>query len=413
MYSLFVTHQVEERSKGAFDILRSRFLEYTSDFISAQLQSLSIEAKDCIMSWPCILMQEGRGQEDAYVTQITAIEVSGADIKLTIASFPRESVISNETLWKIRDDLDIAQFEFNRNHWAIKNRDLFPILSTAGYPFKVSVLSRFEQMPLPAPSRSDLISARNTISEWSHTEIDDLLLEAGVSGLAAGRDIGSRRDRANLIIKFALDNPTATTSENLLFSAFIVRVTASTTNEVTADNESSGTIQDTLVSPSARGRAIKESSYRSPNRVFVVHGQNDSARNEIVTFLSRIGLHGIVLHEQANMGRHLLTKFIEEAELVTFAIILMTDDDVGGLKDTELAPRARQNVILELGYFLSHLGQHRVCALVTPGLETPSDFDGIVYIKMDNNGKWKTDLKRELQAAKMPVAEKARNPDAV
>ncbi|MCP5056891.1 MAG: nucleotide-binding protein [bacterium] len=66
-------------------------------------------------------------------------------------------------------------------------------------------------------------------------------------------------------------------------------------------------------------------------------------------------------------------------------------------------PRARQNVILELGYFLAHLGQAKVCALITPGLETPSDFDGIVYIRMDDKQEWQQELKRELLAAGMPV----------
>jgi predicted nucleotide-binding protein len=135
----------------------------------------------------------------------------------------------------------------------------------------------------------------------------------------------------------------------------------------------------------------------------VVHGQNEDARNAVVSFLGDIGLEGIVLHDQPNMGRHLLTKFIEEAELVTFAIVLMTDDDVGSRKDGTLAPRARQNVILELGYFLSHLGQPRVCALITPGLETPSDFDGIVYIRMSDDGRWQAELSRELKAAGMPL----------
>ena len=83
----------------------------------------------------------------------------------------------------------------------------------------------------------------------------------------------------------------------------------------------------------------------------------------------------------------------------------MTDDDVGSIKDGTLAPRARQNVILELGYFISHLGQPRVCALITPGLETPSDFDGIVYIRMDDGGCWKAELVRELRAAGMPLVE--------
>jgi predicted nucleotide-binding protein len=63
-------------------------------------------------------------------------------------------------------------------------------------------------------------------------------------------------------------------------------------------------------------------------------------------------------------------------------------------------------VILELGYFLSYLGQERVCALISPGLATPSDFDGIVYIKMSADLRWQKELLRELQAAEMPVVVK-------
>jgi predicted nucleotide-binding protein len=354
-------------------------------------------------------MQEGRGQEEAYVAKITGVELAGAEIKLTIASLPSDATILNDALWKIRADLDIEQFEFNRNHWAIKDRDLFPILAAAGHRFDGPVVSLFENKPLPAPPRSTLISARNVISEWSHTGIDDFLLEAGLSGLAAGRDIGSRRDRANAIVEFAIGNPTATTAENSLFSAFIVRRTISLTNDLEApDATITGKV---VVQPPQRGEEPKFSG-RSPNRVFVVHGQNESARSAIVSFLSKVGLDGIVLHEQPSMGRHLLTKFIKEAELVTFAIVLMTDDDVGSLKGAALAPRARQNVILELGYFLSHLGQQRVCALITPGLETPSDFDGIVYIRMDDGRQWETELMRELRAAGMPLIEDSGKTDA-
>jgi len=405
MYNLLVSCEFKDRHEGAFNISTSRFLEYTSGSISTQLRPLSIEANDCIKSWPCILMQEGRGQEEAYIVQIMDIEVAGAVVKFSVMSIPSEFTILNADIWKIRDDLDIGQFEFNRNHWAIKNRNLFSILADAGFPFNVSVDSSFEHRLLPAPSRSNLIDARNTISKWSHTEIDDLLLEAGVSGLSAGRDIGSRRDRANSIVEFIFNNPTSTTAENSLFSAFIVRAAKSITNETKVDDVSGGKSKGVFPSQTEQERTAIESSDRSPNRVFVVHGQNESARKKIVSFLSEVGLNGIVLHEQPSMGRHLLTKFIKEAELATFAVVLMTDDDVGGLNDSDLAPRARQNVILELGYFLSHLGQQQICALVTPGLETPSDFDGIVYISMDEDGKWETELRRELRAAGMPLIE--------
>ena len=403
MYSLLVSHQVEDQAKSAVDISKSRFLEYTSDAISNQLKSLSIEAIDCMKSWPCILMQEGRGQEGALVVRITAIQVGARDIKLTITPLSSSNILLNDTLWKLRVELDIEQFEFNRNHWAFKDRDLFPILSKAGFAFDPSLITSFQNKQLPAPTRGELIIARNAISSWSHTEIDDFLLEAGVSDLDATRAIGSRRDRANAIIEYALANPTAKTAENSMFSAYILRAVASSPDVSESHPETSST--KIAVDEPKVGVEDSESDARTPNRVFIVHGQNEIARTAVVSALTEVGLEGIVLHEQPNMGRHLLTKFIEEAELVTFAIVLMTDDDVGGLKGANLAPRARQNVILELGYFLSHLGQQRVCALITPGLETPSDFDGIVYIRMDDAGHWKAELLRELRAVGMPLVE--------
>lgn len=123
-----------------------------------------------------------------------------------------------------------------------------------------------------------------------------------------------------------------------------------------------------------------------------VCGREGEARAAVVSFLELIGLQAIVLHEQPNMGRHLLTKFGQEAELVTIAGVLTTDDDEGRVKDGELAPRARQNVIRELGYFLAHPAQPMVCALITTGLEAPSDFDGIVYIEMAADRKWEAEL---------------------
>ncbi|MBL7649679.1 MAG: nucleotide-binding protein [Candidatus Hydrogenedentes bacterium] len=273
-------------------------------------------------------------------------------------------------------------------------------LRAAGHEVDTSSFESCQSKALPAPSRKSLLKARDVVSEWSHTKIDDLLLEAGVSGLNVEQGFGSRRKRANAIIQFAIDNPSALTAEHSLFSAYLAKQALKTSDHTESESPQTQAISSTPIDISEFAPAV-----RSPNRVFVVHGQNDTARNAVVYFLESIGLEGIVLHEQPSMGRHLLTKFIEEAELVTFAVILMTDDDVGSLKEGVLRPRARQNVILELGYFLARLGQSKVCALITPGLETPSDFDGIVYIRMDNESRWELELRRELVAAGMPVVE--------
>lgn len=61
--------------------------------------------------------------------------------------------------------------------------------------------------------------------------------------------------------------------------------------------------------------------------------------------------------------------------------------------------RARQNVVFELGYFTGRLGRKMVCTLYEEGVETPSDYHGIVYIPLDSAGTWRILLARELKAA--------------
>lgn len=346
-------------------------------------------------------MNEGRGQEPAHLVQISRLQTIKGDIKATLISLSEAQPLVNDDLWRMRGDLDIGEWEFNRNHWAFKDRNMFSALATGGHPIPPAIIARFKQLPLPAPTRQQLLRARDVMASWGHTDINNFLLEAGVNELEATQH-GSRRDRAIAIVKFIFSNPSVVTAENSLLSAFLVRKTLGEVESVPLEEnrEPEPPLPVSDIPPK-----VPTDRTRSPNRVFVVHGQNEKARDSVVAFLESVGLKGIVLHEQPNMGRHLLTKFIDEAELATFAVILMTDDDVGSAKGQDLRPRARQNVVLELGYFLAHLGQPNVCALITPRLETPSDFDGIVYIRMDESGSWQKELKRELIAAKMPLTE--------
>ncbi len=75
--------------------------------------------------------------------------------------------------------------------------------------------------------------------------------------------------------------------------------------------------------------------------------------------------------------------------------MLLSPDD----ETTAGQRRARQNVILELGFFLGALGPDRVAALKKGDVETPSDFDGVIYTAFDGGGSWKVALSKELQAA--------------
>lgn len=137
-------------------------------------------------------------------------------------------------------------------------------------------------------------------------------------------------------------------------------------------------------------------------RIFVVHGHDEGPREAVARFLEQLDFEPIILHEQASRGRTIIEK-IEAHSDVGFAVVLLTPDDVGGVRDGQLRTRARQNVLLELGYFVGRLGRSRVVALKKGEIEIPSDFGGVVYEAYDSGNGWKQALGRELQAAGFEV----------
>ena len=136
-------------------------------------------------------------------------------------------------------------------------------------------------------------------------------------------------------------------------------------------------------------------------KVFLVHGHDMSALHETARFLEKLDQDVIILREQPNQGKTIIEKFVEYSE-VGFAVVLLTPDDKGGTFSTPFEsqlPRARQNVIFELGYFIGKLGRNRVCALYSPSVEIPSDYSGVLFIELDDKGAWRLALAREMKAA--------------
>ena len=107
----------------------------------------------------------------------------------------------------------------------------------------------------------------------------------------------------------------------------------------------------------------------------------------------------MILSELPARGQTIIEKFDSSSD-VGFAVALLTPDDAGALSgQAELGPRARQNVIFELGFFIGKLGRGRVCALTKGEPEIPSDYAGVEYIPLDDHGAWRMRLFRELRAA--------------
>ena len=84
MYSLLVIYRFEDWEGGTFRFTKDRFLEYTSAAITEQLRLLSTEARECIGSWPCLLMEEGRGEERVHIGQISEILDLGTEVEIMI-----------------------------------------------------------------------------------------------------------------------------------------------------------------------------------------------------------------------------------------------------------------------------------------------------------------------------------------
>jgi predicted nucleotide-binding protein len=137
----------------------------------------------------------------------------------------------------------------------------------------------------------------------------------------------------------------------------------------------------------------------SLRKVFVVHGRNHGARDQVAHVLSRLDFEAVILDQIASGTKTVIEKF-EATSDVPFAIVLLTSDDLGRAKTSESdEPRARQNVYFELGYFVAKLSRERVVAFKEPDVIVPSDLGGVVIEEFDNRGAWKHRLVKELRNA--------------
>ena len=303
MFNVMVTASDNAWEEGAYNWDRIRMLEYTEDSIREPLKALSNDALEELAKLPTLFMYEQSTEGTPRLGMIKRIQQRGSEFRVIFEFDEAVPPLSEDQIVALKWELQLADFEFSRTHWAVKDGDLYAILHEVGL------------IPVAAP--------------------------------------------------------------------------------VAPPPE--------LVAPAVDV---------TPAKVFLVHGRDEGAKHAVARFLERrVGLDVVILSERANRGRSILTKFQQEADGTAFAIVLMTGDDLGGLRP-ELAGgaapqpvlRPRQNVIFEMGFFIGQLGVERVCALLPAGVERPSDYDGIVYLPFDDQDGWQRTLVTELHAANVPVS---------
>ena len=145
----------------------------------------------------------------------------------------------------------------------------------------------------------------------------------------------------------------------------------------------------TLLSPIPSTAKLPENK-----RVFVVHGHDVTARDQLELILHKLGLDPFVLANTGGEGLTLIEALEKEMGpgpgRCRFGIVLMTPDDVGYAKSagtSKAEPRARQNVVLEMGMLIARLGRPNVAILQKGYIEIPSDVKGIIYLGFNDHVK--------------------------
>lgn len=289
--------------------------------------------------------------------------------------------------------------------------------------------------PVPSlPSRKIILAAAGMLKALGHSGFDRFLLELGLPDQSVGEG-SSLMARSNSLAKYAIDYPDAITADGHPLGAAIVaqadELYRSGTNNNIGDSErdafnnassSAGAMigsnspnwplpsQTAVASSSSVQASMLKTWDQAPDpaarsfqnkRVFVVHGHDVEMKQAVELFITKIGLCPIILADQVNGGKTIIEKFEKNAD-VGYAIVLLSPDDPG-----KTLARARQNVILEWGYFIGRLGRERVSALKRGDVELPSDIIGIVWETYDKNGGWKSRLANELIEAGFDIDESA------
>lgn len=114
---------------GRVTVPVGRMFEYTDDHITEQFREGGNPLLDRLAALPCLFCEEGTTDEAAYVGQINRARIVGRDLSLEV-SFDREvPQLQNSMIYANRAELHMPhEFEFSRNHWAVKDVDLYRFL---------------------------------------------------------------------------------------------------------------------------------------------------------------------------------------------------------------------------------------------------------------------------------------------
>ena len=133
MYHLIVIGMPEAYDGKPITLKRGRVLgEYTSAMLSDRYSALTNDQIDDLKRFPALFACEHATKTDARLGWITKIQMRIDEVRFSYVFNDSLPPISWEQIMALEWDLDIADSELHRTHWALKDVDLFDVLIENG-----------------------------------------------------------------------------------------------------------------------------------------------------------------------------------------------------------------------------------------------------------------------------------------
>ena len=125
-------------------------------------------------------------------------------------------------------------------------------------------------------------------------------------------------------------------------------------------------------------KALQAAWIEGAPKLMIIHGRSPDRDIFKEYLLKHVGRVIVLVDEFANTEPTPL-KFERYASSVDGAIALLTPDDIGGLAadPAAAAPRARENVWVEVGWFWGHRSRSKLLLLRKGAVTIPSDLAGV------------------------------------
>jgi len=277
------------------------------------------------------------------------------------------------------------------------NRFSMPDLSTMKASWAEKISSFYEGISNKIEALESIIRRLEFIPEKSETQENKKLRISDAVSVVHGKDDETKKltiEKPEIIPKKVTISKTQEKHEPESDTASVVHTKVD-------ENKKSTIEKPEIIPKKVTISKTQEKHEPESDTVIAIHGHDDESKVSVAGFIKKLGLKAVILHEKANAGQTIIDKFERIAAISDYAVVILTLDDIGALKENpdKTNLRARQNVILGLGYLYGALGRAKVSVLVKEGTKILSDDLGVAYTLMDPKGAWRLSLARDMKSA--------------